>query len=288
VGYIAFASFKGSPGVTTTLAALAVTWPAERPLILLEADPAGGDLAARADLVADPGLVSLAAAGRRDLTPAALTLHAQPLPTLGEPKAQRSVVVAPVAPEQAVAALAALRGRLPAALAALDDADALVDCGRLDPGSPASDLASGADLLVLLSRPTVADVHHLVARTAALTGMPETVLVTIGEHPYGPEQVAEAVGIPALGALAEDRRAADALGSAIALTRQVRRSQLLRSVRSLTDELVRRLPPIDAAAAVAVGSVETSQVEAHHEPARDASTGMAARLRPHLGVEQAS
>jgi len=67
MAYIAFASAKGSPGVTTAVAALAATWPADRPLVVAELDPAGGDLVVRLDLATEPGLVSLAAAGRREL-----------------------------------------------------------------------------------------------------------------------------------------------------------------------------------------------------------------------------
>ena len=72
MGYIAFASAKGSPGVTTAVAALAATWPVDRELLVAEVDPAGGDLVVRFDLATEPGLVSLAAAGRRELGPETL------------------------------------------------------------------------------------------------------------------------------------------------------------------------------------------------------------------------
>src|SRR3954466_96920 len=42
---IALASVKGSPGVTSTALAIAAVWP--RPVVLLEADPTGGDLGYR-------------------------------------------------------------------------------------------------------------------------------------------------------------------------------------------------------------------------------------------------
>src|SRR3954471_21120369 len=65
---IALASVKGSPGVTSTCLALAAVWP--RPVVLLEADPAGGDLAYRCSAAhggpvsANRGLLPLAAAVR--------------------------------------------------------------------------------------------------------------------------------------------------------------------------------------------------------------------------------
>src|SRR5918994_1059606 len=80
MAYVAFASAKASPGVTTAIAALAATWPAERDLVVAELDPAGGDLVVRFDLAAEPGLVSLAAAGRRQLDRSTFVDHTQPLP----------------------------------------------------------------------------------------------------------------------------------------------------------------------------------------------------------------
>src|ERR671918_2515995 len=110
MAYVAFASAKASPGVTTTVAALAATWPAERDLVVAELDPSGGDLAVRFDLAAEPGLVSLAAAGRRELDRSTFVAHTQPLPVAAGPDAtsdaasdgdgvaaSRRVLVAPVA-----------------------------------------------------------------------------------------------------------------------------------------------------------------------------------------------
>src|ERR687892_1308594 len=167
MAYVAFASAKASPGVTTAIAALAATWPAERDLVVAELDPSGGDLVVRFDLATEPGLVTLAASGRRDLGPETLLAHTQALPRLAEDDgAARRVLTAPVSADQATAALTALRGGLPRALDAVD-ADVLVDCGRLDPTSPAYDVAVGAQLLVMMTRPVVGEVHHLSARLAA-------------------------------------------------------------------------------------------------------------------------
>ena len=119
MGYIAFASAKGSPGVTTAVAALAATWPADRELVVAEVDPAGGDLVVRFDLATEPGLVSLAAAGRRELGPDTLVAHTQDLAGAGARRRvrPRRVLVAPVSADQAAAALTALRGALSTTLA---------------------------------------------------------------------------------------------------------------------------------------------------------------------------
>ncbi len=211
MGYIAFASAKGSPGVTTAVAALAATWPVDRELVVVEVDPAGGDLAVRFDLAPEPGLVSLAAAGRRELGPDTLVAHTQDLAGLtGDDVRPRRVLVAPVSADQAAAALTALRGPLSATLAALD-LDVLVDCGRLDPGSPAFEVATKADLLVMVAQPVVAEVHHLASRLVSVGSATAVSVMLVGDKPYTVAEVAEAVGANALGSLAVDPRAAVAL-----------------------------------------------------------------------------
>jgi MinD-like ATPase involved in chromosome partitioning or flagellar assembly len=78
---VAFASAKGSPGVTTTAAALGSVWPAD--VVVADMDPAGGDLALRLrapqERPLDPerGLLSLAAAARRGLEPGEIAAHTQ-------------------------------------------------------------------------------------------------------------------------------------------------------------------------------------------------------------------
>ena len=128
---LCLASIKGSPGVTTTALALAACWPASWRRVLVEADPAGGDLAARYGLPLTPGLVSLAAAARRSTDPELVWEHAQELPG-GLP-----VVAGPTRADQAHAALAAVcgadgRAGVLGAFTGRGDVVAVVDCGRLD------------------------------------------------------------------------------------------------------------------------------------------------------------
>lgn len=73
MGLLAVASAKGSPGVTTAAMLIGGLWP--RPSVVVECDPAGGDIATRMPSVTgdplDPqlGLLSLVAAGRRSFYP---------------------------------------------------------------------------------------------------------------------------------------------------------------------------------------------------------------------------
>ena len=125
----------------------------ERRVLLVEADPAGGTLAAASGWPAEPSLVSLAAAARRGGDPALVWEHCHQLP------GGAAVLAGPASADQARSALGML-DRLLGRLGELD-ADVLVDCGRLDPGSPASALWERADRVVLAVRPRLADLHAL-------------------------------------------------------------------------------------------------------------------------------
>ena len=243
MGVIAFASAKSSPGVTTTIAALAAGWPAHRDLHIVELDPAGGDLVVRFELAPEPGLVTLAANGRRDLGLDTYLAHTQRLPSSSQAGGpERRILVAPVAADQASAALSALRFGLPKVLADAQ-ADVLVDCGRLDPSSPAHEFAVAADLLVVVTRPLVSEIHHLAARLPSVKPRAVSLLV-VGDRPYGVTDVAEVVGATALGTIPADARAAEALtlGHPHAL-RVLRRSRLLRDARSVAEGLATWLGP---------------------------------------------
>ena len=273
---VAFASAKGSPGVTTAVAALAATWPAGRVLVVAELEPAGGDLVVRLVLAAEPGLVTLAAAGRRELGHGTLLAHTQALAGLtGDGRAARRVLVGPVSADQASASLAALRGGLAPALAALD-ADVLVDCGRLDPASPAYDLATSADLLVMVTRPVVAEVHHLSARLASVKAAAVSLLL-VGDRPYPVAEVAATVGASPLGTLPVDARAASALNDGHpGAARLLRRSQLLRVARSLAEGLAGWMP-------VAAGPATPSR--ASHLPPPPAPAAREAPAGPPPGYQ---
>jgi hypothetical protein len=232
----AFGSAKGSPGVTTTVAALASAWPADRGVLVVEADPGGGDLAARVELAADPGLVTLAAQGRRSLDVAALDTHTQELPGL---RPARALLGVPSA-DQAHAALRAVRGRFPEVLGEVADADVLVDCGRLDPASPALELVATADVAVIVTRPRLDHVQHVAARVMTLAADPPPLVLPVGDRPYGPGEIAAATGVGVLGVLADDGRATGVLnGTVTGGAWLLPRSRLIRSARTLADALVR-------------------------------------------------
>ncbi|WP_210717693.1 chromosome partitioning protein [Amycolatopsis acididurans] len=204
---IGVCSVKGSPGVTTAALALAACWPVGDPLVI-EADPAGGDLTARHRLAATPGLVSLAAAARRQSGPDLLAEHSQRLP------GGLRVVPGPVAAEQARAALSVLttRGvRAVRAAAGLPDAAVLVDVGRVDASSPALPLLRGADSVLVMARPHADELSHvatLLGEVPTWTRTPGLVLIGDG---YDRTEVEHELRVPVMGTLPDDRPGAAVL-----------------------------------------------------------------------------
>jgi MinD-like ATPase involved in chromosome partitioning or flagellar assembly len=245
---LALASAKGAPGVTTAAVALGAVWP--RRVLLVEADPAGGDLAARFHLPPEPNLVSLGMVARRgQLTPEQVWEHTQRLPRGLE------VLTGLRAGDQA-RGLGRLWSLLPQALPQLD-ADVLVDCGRLVADTPAEDLVRRADLVVLLARPTVEGVLHLANRLEALGRLGVTAeVVLVGEQPFdraGVQQALAGEGItaPVRGVLADDPRGAAMLCGHPGRERWLERaSPLVRSARSLADDLLARRTPAPSRQAV--------------------------------------
>ena len=235
---IALASAKGSPGVTTTTLALAATWPGR--VLLVEADPAGGDVLAgygRGGLPAGPGLLELATAARRDLTGDDMLAHSIAL----DADARLRLVAGTSGPGP----LATITPALPAIAAALRDFaagpdgwDVLVDVGRLDATAVPWPLLAGCDLLVLAARPGLRQVRHLRVHLPAIRehlngegAGPELGLLLVGDTPYGAAEVAGAVGLPVLAVLADDPAAAAVLSEGTAPHRGFARSPLLRSAR---------------------------------------------------------
>jgi hypothetical protein len=231
VNAVALASFKHSPGVTTAALALGVA--AGEDAVVIEADPSGGDIAARAGLTVEPGIITLAAAARHAGTRLDLDAHVQHVP------AGAAVLVSPSAPDLARAALGTIGPRL---TAAVDGRLGFFDLGRIDDLASATERAPGADLVLLLAEPTVAGVEHLRARLADAPEprAPRIAALLIGDRPYRPAEVEATLGMPVVGALAVDPRGVAALyGDRAARRTLVARSarSLLGAIRSLSERL---------------------------------------------------
>jgi hypothetical protein len=216
---VAVLSVKGSPGVTTFSLALAARWPTPTRALLVEADPSGGDIGVRFSLASTPGLVSLAAAARHSADPAAAWQHAQGLPG-GLP-----VVTAPPDADRARAALSALAEPAPVdpsaqagilrAAAAAPDTVVIVDCGRIDAGTPAVSpglpIVRSADAMILLTGAHADDLAHLARRLPVIgRWTPHPVMLLVGEG-FSVAEVARELGVAPLGRVPDDPRGAAAL-----------------------------------------------------------------------------
>src|SRR4051812_24159155 len=132
IGYI-----KGCGGATTTAVGLAMAMPVEARPVVVECDPAGGDLMRRHRLAVSPGLVDLATAARGEATSAqALAGSTQQL-RVGDRTV--GVVVAPSGGAQTRVALSVL-ARPGQTMLNPPDRLVVADCGRLDFTSPARPL----------------------------------------------------------------------------------------------------------------------------------------------------
>lgn len=251
MGVIAFLSAKGAPGTTTTALLCAALWPT--PVLLVDADPDGGDIGlrlTRADgtpVDRTRGLLSLLPLARREMQPSVLPEHAQELQGGVE-------VVAGLAGPQQAGAAGHLWANLADAFRRTTDRDVLLDVGRVSTGAVHLPLLQQADLLVCVVRPTVSSVVHTRERLAALHPTlvapdghrPRLGVILVAERPGGRDAAGanallerDLPGIKLLGTLAHDPTGAQIFeGAEVA---RPDRTMLVRSGREVVGALVSAL-----------------------------------------------
>ena len=248
MGVVAFLSAKGSPGTTTTALLAAALWPS--PVLLVDADTEGGDVALRlrredgAPVDRSRGLLSLLPLARREMQPATIPEHAQVL------RGGLEAVAGLSGPGQAGAA-GHLWSNLADAFGRAADRDVLVDCGRVSPQSVHLPLLQRADLVVCVLRPTVSGVVHTRERLAALEpalvapdgSRPQVGLVLVADRATSRDADGAAgvmerdvPGVRVLGRLAHDPQGASVF-EGFEIPRP-ERTLLVRSGHALVDELV--------------------------------------------------
>jgi MinD-like ATPase involved in chromosome partitioning or flagellar assembly len=238
-------SGKAAPGTTTSVWALAMAWPT--PVLVVDADAAGGDMAAgllAGRVQVDHGLLSWSVAARRVPAMEAAVMLGQHVVAL--PEAPR-VWMMPGFQNSVQSASLDSGGweRLSRALereASVAARDVLVDSGRLTDAS-CWPVIRAADRVLLTSRRTVRSIH--AARNAAavlqsrLGDLSSVSLLVIGSGPYDASAIAHEIGVPVAGELPEDRDAAAVLSDGAADgVRGVHRSKLLKAARSVAQHLV--------------------------------------------------
>jgi len=224
VTLIALASIKGSPGVTTAALAMAASWPAGRRVLLVEADPFGGDLAPRYGTAATGGLASLFAAARRSLRPEDVWDHVDHLPG-GLP-----VLFGLTGMHQAVANEKAW----PVVVDALgdQDGDVVVDVGRLLPnlGGGVREVLARADALVVLCESTLEAIVHLREALPALVAELRSrrlVVVPTGSVRFSPADIERTLQVEVFPSVPDDPEAAAALANRRAV-KKLEKTRLLK------------------------------------------------------------
>jgi MinD-like ATPase involved in chromosome partitioning or flagellar assembly len=273
VTLIALASIKGSPGVTTAALAMAASWPTGRQVLLVEADPFGGDLAPRYGTAATGGLASLFAAARRSLRPEDVWDHVDRLPG-GLP-----VLFGLTGMHQAVANEKAW----PVVVGALgdQDGDVVVDVGRLLPnlGGGVREVLARADALVVLCESTLEAIVHLREALPALVAELRNrrlFVVPTGSVQFSAADIERTLQVEVLPSLPDDPEAAAALANRRAIKR-LEKTRLLKWANET----------IAALGIEAISDAEPDSVAGIEDPS-DANSFGDGSIQPLLDIEEHS
>ena len=234
MAFICIASATGSPGATTLgLSLMALSWPKGRysRLLFVEASPDGGVLAIRYRLGTEPGLTSLAAAGRYSLNQEQILQHAQRLP------GGMLAIVGPDSSEQADFVLATSGENIAKAFGTQDNFLIVADCGRARANSSMGNFYEEADLVIMASRPEDEQLIPAASNLAHIRERNKNVCwVLIGEGTYSPREVMETFGFPVLGTIKDDKKGSRLLSTG-GKPKRFEKSSLVRSVKKLAKTL---------------------------------------------------
>ncbi len=233
---VAVCDAGGTSASTTTSLLLAAVLPRLHPSFMMECDPSGGDVAAWAQLPAAPGWSTAVSGGDRNWS--AIIDHSQELPS------GLRVMTTPARPSQARAAVIEAASGFSGLLAAMPDAVAVADCGRVELDAPI--WARGSQLTLLLMRQatvsaqaTVARVDRTIEALEVLRGSCRQVgVVLIGGSPYPASEVSKALGVELFGVLPEDAVGAGLVCGAWTVGRRAARSPLAKAAVPLGERVV--------------------------------------------------
>jgi hypothetical protein len=234
---------------TTTSIALAAGWPAEQESFVLEADPAGGSLAAWLDVPRTPSLSTVVARSRHGEWPVIAEL-------IHESPSGVRVLPAPVRGVEASRALTEASAVLNT-LAAIHPPITIADCGEVRAGAGLPVAAALAAVVLVVHRQAAASARAAAVRferTAEVVEMLAardlpTVLAVIGTAPFDGGDIAAFVGGDAgpveWAELADDPLAAAVLAGRTGVSaRRLNRLPLLRTARDMAALLALHLDPI--------------------------------------------
>lgn len=231
---IGLLSAGGSPGVTTTALAMGSVWPA--PVVVVDADPSGGDVAAAGGGMVDASLsniLELVRLSRHDRLPQVLDSQIQTMP-FGTP-----VVVGFGDPSQ-VGAVS--WPDLAAGLRAVQHRDVLVDLGRWGMPFHAAPLLRACDLLLLVVRTQTRALRRaervlpLVREdlNRANPGNAGVDLLVVDDHgSFSVADISRRLGVHVVGELPHDEKAAAVFSDGATAPRHLERTPLVRAVNTV-------------------------------------------------------
>jgi MinD-like ATPase involved in chromosome partitioning or flagellar assembly len=234
VSLIAVASVKGAPGVTTLACLIGATWPANRAIMVAEADRGGGDLAARFGLSAKCGWSTFASASRRSPSVVAIAPHLQQLP------GGLSVLVGPTRSDRAEDP-----GMIEALLSALSAQpegpwDVIADLGRVTSDRfVAGDWLERSDVALIVVRGDAPSILQVKARAVAIRQQSggRSCLVVVGSSRYSNAEIEEFTGLAVAGNLPFDPEVAAVATGDRGSQRRLSRSSLVESASRLAQHL---------------------------------------------------
>jgi hypothetical protein len=231
---IGFFSAGGSPGVTTTVLAMGSVWPS--PVVVIDADPSGGDVAAAGGGLVDASLsniLELVRLSRHARLPQVLDSQIQATP-FGTP-----VVVGFGDPTQ-VGAVS--WPDLAAGLRAVQHRDVLVDLGRWGMPFHAAPLLRACDLLLLVVRTQTRALRRAerilpLVREDLNRANPGNagvdLLVVEDNGSFSTADISRRMGVHVLGELPHDTKSAAVFSDGATAPRHLERTPLVRSVHSV-------------------------------------------------------
>ncbi len=263
---IALTSAAGSPGVTTTAVALALSWP--RSVILVDADPGAYQAVLagylRGEIATAKGLQRVAEA-HRDRRPLAEVVSDETVPLVRgpvdvtaasgvgfdhNPGPGRRLVPGFLRPANA-ALFGPVWPELMATFARYEEAgiDVILDLGRMDRHGLPQPVLDQADLVVLLTRSSLRAVAAargyaaVLREQTRLTGVEANcALMLVGEdQPYGRREIANLLNLPVAAALADDADSARVFSEGAHRSRRFERSALPRSLPKAVHDLDARI-----------------------------------------------
>ncbi len=227
VTVVAACSAKGAPGVTTLACLLGAVWPMDRPVVVAECDPSGGDIAARFALDDQAGMAAFVLSAR----------HAQ-----GVPSAAPFVQHLPGGLEVVVGASSAEAAHMIdrevagiSALAALS-CDVICDCGRVGIGSLGQRaLLRQADAVLVVAggdRSSLGHAAGLVGRLSEM-GASSPGLVVAASHRADARSAARALGVELVATVPWDPAAAAVVRGEPGSRRRLVRSPLVAAAETV-------------------------------------------------------